>query len=69
MLNQEKVPLTKLPRELAALTGSSPGYRQLWGMTVDGAIPAEQVNGRWHVARADVPAIATILGLPVRIAT
>jgi hypothetical protein len=69
MLNQEKVALTKLPRELVTLTGTSPSYRQLWCLTVDGIIPAEQVNGRWHVARADVPAIATMLGLPVPIAT
>ena len=69
MRNQERVALTSLPRELASLTGTSPSYRQLWSLTVDGAIPAEQANGRWHVARADIPAIATMLGLPARIAT
>jgi hypothetical protein len=66
--NQEKIALTRLSSELVALTGTSPTYKQPWNLTVDGSIPAKQVNGRWHVARDDVPAIATKLGLPVPIA-
>lgn len=66
MTNQEMVALTALSRELFALTGKQgPGHRKLWQLTVDGRLPAEQVNGRYHVRRADLPAIADMLGLTV----
>ena len=56
--------LTALPRELSAFTGQqAPSYRKLWTMVVDGLLPAEQISGRYRVRRADVPAIATTLGL------
>ena len=64
--NPEMMALTALPRELTALTGKqAPSYRKLWSLTVDGRIPADQVNGRYQVRRADLPAIATALGLAV----
>ncbi len=63
----ELVSLTSLPRELERLTGARPpGYRRLWTLTVDGRIPAEQVNGRYQVRRADLPDIAAELGLTAR---
>ena len=63
-MNQEMVALTALPRELTALTGQqAPSYRALWTAVVDGHLPAEQVNRRYHVRRADLPAIAVKLGL------
>ena len=64
--NPETVALTSLPRELAALTGKPvPNYRKLWSLTVDGRLPAEQVNGRYQVRRVDLPSIAALLGLVV----
>jgi len=64
MTNQEMVALTALSRELFALTGKQgPGHRKLWQLTVDGRLPAEQVNGRHYVRRADLLAIASTLGL------
>lgn len=67
MTNLEPVvALTALLRELTALTGEqAPSYRKLWTMTVDGRIPADQVNGRYRVRRADLPAIAGLVGLTV----
>ena len=62
----ELVALTALPRELKALTGAeAPTYRRLWTLTVDGRIPAEQINGRYQVRRADLPDIASTLGMIV----
>ncbi len=62
----ETVALTALPRELTALTGKqAPSYRKLWSLTVDGRLPAEQINGRYQVRRADLPGIAAMLGLSV----
>jgi hypothetical protein len=57
-------PITELPSKLTAYAGKpSPPYRKLWEMVVQGAIPAERHNGRWHFAEANVPAIATVIGL------
>ena len=67
--NPEMVALTALPRELAALTGQPvPSYRKLWTMVVDGRLSATQVNGRYQVDRAGLPAICAVLGLPLKAA-
>lgn len=64
MANPDVLGLAALPRELSALTGKpSPSYRQLYNMTLDGRLPAEQVNGRYQLRRTDLPAIAVSLGL------
>jgi hypothetical protein len=64
MTETEMVALSALPRNLAALTGGEvPTYRKLWSLTVDGRLPAVQINGRYQVRRADLPAIAMSLGL------
>ena len=64
MTNEEMVALSALPRELSAFTGQqAPNYRKMWTLVVDGLLPAMQVNGRYHVRRADLPAIAATLGL------
>jgi hypothetical protein len=58
------VPLTALSRELTTFAGKqAPSYRKLWTLTVDGRIPAEQMNGRYQVRRTDLPGIAASLGL------
>ncbi len=63
----ETIPLAQLPRRLKELSpdGNAPGYRTLYLKVLDGVIPAEQQNGRWRVADADVPAIAESLGLKI----
>jgi hypothetical protein len=62
-----RIPLTKLGRRLAALTGQrAPSYRSLYVAALDAKIPAEQQpNGRWDVDDADVPQIAEAFGLSV----
>jgi hypothetical protein len=63
MTNQERVPLSTLPHEIQALTGDKPPpYRKGYNAAVDGRIPAERgENGRWTVARTDLPLIAATL--------
>jgi hypothetical protein len=38
-------------------------YRKLWEFAVRGMIPAHQETGRWHYLPADVPVIASAIGL------
>jgi hypothetical protein len=60
----DRIPLTLLPLELRRLTGGNvPAYRVGYNAALDGRIPAERGdNGRWTVARADLPKIAAALG-------
>jgi hypothetical protein len=47
--------LTDLPRKLREITGGNapvPTYRVLYGRVLDGTIPAERRNGRWHVTES-----------------
>jgi len=55
--------LSELPRELKQVTGTTPKYRAIYAKVLDGDIPAEKENGRWHYRHEDVPAIAKALGL------
>lgn len=56
-----RVPLTALSRELAALTGKpAPSYRKLYVAILDGKLPADQVDGRYIV---DVQLAAQALDL------
>jgi hypothetical protein len=60
----ERVSLIRLPRELRLLklVEPVPSYRATYNAAVDGRIPAEQGdNGRWSVARNDLPLIAATL--------
>ena len=60
----QTIPLSLTSRELARrFGGSAPAYRRLYELVLDGKLPAEQVNGRWFVDEADLPAIAATLGL------
>ena len=64
MPNESTIPLALLPRELSAHTGKpAPNYRRLYGMILDGLIPAEPINSRWFVRRDDLSTIAAKLGL------
>jgi hypothetical protein len=60
MTDTERVPLSELPREIAALNGGrTPSYRALYNACLDRRIPADRGdNGRWTVLRRNVPLIA-----------
>ena len=65
-----RIGLPQLPRKLAEYTGQpAMKYRPLYDAAVEGRIPAH-FDGRWTVDDADMPTIATALGLspakPVR---
>lgn len=59
------IPLPLVIRELRALTGQLPrgGYRSLYAKVLSMQVPAEQIGGRWHIRREDLPAVAERLGL------
>ncbi len=38
-------------------------HRCVFGAALDGKIPAERINGRWYVKRADRQKIAELLGV------
>jgi hypothetical protein len=60
----DSILLPHLPRELAEFTGSAPpSYRRIYGLVLDGRVPAEQANGRWSVKREHLPMIAEALGM------
>lgn len=65
-VTDKKFPLTALASELRRLTGKCPTYRVLYARVLNGELPAEQVNGRWHVRREDLPEIASHFGLTIQ---
>lgn len=64
MIGKARIPLTRVPRAIAELTGGpAPTYRQVYNGVLDGTVPAEQGgNGRYDVRTADVPTIAKHYG-------
>jgi hypothetical protein len=55
VMNDNSISLTDLPRRLREISGGSiavPTYRVLYGRILDGAIPAQRINGRWHVSES-----------------
>jgi hypothetical protein len=60
-----RVRLSQLHRELQEAGFECDGlpYRRLWLAAVEGRFPAVQLNGLWHIDRANVPAIAAVYGL------
>jgi hypothetical protein len=57
----DPIPLSNAARliaEMLAGKAPSPGYREIYNDVLDGKIPAKQLNGRWHIERADLKAIA-----------
>ncbi len=61
------VPLPAVPRELRPLVeGVPPSYRAVWGLVVNGLLPAEQVNRQYKVKRSDLPLIPPLLGLRLK---
>ena len=63
MQNHTHIPLARLSSELIDRYGSSPGYRKLSNMALDGHLRTEVVNGRRYVLEENVPALAADLGL------
>jgi hypothetical protein len=58
----DPVPLTRLKREAEKLGHRiDASYRKIYGRALDGKFPADQINGRWHVDRSNIPAIADTL--------
>ena len=69
MTKSDRVPLSTLPCEIRNLRRDKkrPSYRKSYNAAVNAVIPAERGdNGRWTVARADVPLIAEMLCGPER---
>ena len=59
------IPLSAVPLALEGKGWTPPSYRRVYAAALDRRIPAERgPNGRWTVARDDLPAIADALGLP-----
>ena len=59
------IALTDAPRELAKF-GARITYRKLYGLVLDGIVPAERAsNGRWIIKRTALPGIAKSLGSKV----
>lgn len=56
----EHISLTDTPRALRE-HGATCSYMLVWKAVVGGNIPAERIRNRWHVRKADLPAIAQIL--------
>ena len=54
---------TELIREGYADPKTAPRYRRVYNAILDGQIPAEQVNGRYRIARSHLPQIAALFGL------
>jgi hypothetical protein len=61
VMNHNSISLTDLPRKLREISGGSipvPTYRVLYGRVLDGTLPAERRNGRWHVTESAVRDLA-----------
>jgi hypothetical protein len=56
----EHISLTDTPRALRD-HGAACSYMNIWKAVVAGDIPAQRIRNRWHVRKADLPAIAQIL--------
>ena len=57
--------IVDLMQELRRRCGRAPTYSQVWNAIARGEIPAERVNSRWRVQRADLPRVEAALGLTI----
>lgn len=51
-MSDDTISLADLPRKLREFTDGKamvPSYRVLYARVLDGTVPAERHNGRWHV--------------------
>lgn len=61
-----RIPLTRIPSELAVLTGKTPpSYRKLYSKVLDGLLPdvVQDESGRYSAPEASLPRIAAAVGL------
>lgn len=59
--------ILKFAQQHPDFTGAlPPTQRQFYYRIVDGRIPAELINEKWHLRRANFPAIAAFFGLIAR---
>ncbi len=59
--------IVKFAQQHPGFTGAlPPTQRQFYYRIVDGRIPAELINEKWHLRRTNFPAIAAFLGLIAR---
>ena len=52
---RDKIPLPEVPRAIREAVevedmAFAPTYRRIYVAVLNGSIPAEQLNGRWHVS-------------------
>ena len=67
IMNDKSISLTDLPRRLREITGGTvpvPTYRVLYARVLDGTLPAERRNGRWHVSESVARDIVKALAAP-----
>ncbi|MBO1081853.1 hypothetical protein [Roseomonas haemaphysalidis] len=63
----DRIPLSQLPRELAAIaSGQTVDYRAAYRQVLNGNLPADNIRSRWYIQRADLPAIAAAFGMTLR---
>jgi hypothetical protein len=62
-VSETRIPLSNVPRHLAAFEGSRPSYAAVYRAVLDGALPAEQTRGRWFISPADLDTIARHFGM------
>jgi hypothetical protein len=49
----DRIPLTVVPRAIRDAVQDSetaPSYRRIYVAVLNGSIPADRINGRWHVS-------------------
>jgi hypothetical protein len=65
-MSETRIPLSNVPRHLAAFKGARPSYTAVYRAVLDGALPAEQTRGRWFVSVDDLPEIAEHFGMTLK---
>lgn len=63
-MSNADIALTDLPRKLREITGSNveiPTYRMFHAKVLNGTVPAERRNGRWHIKETVVRELANDL--------
>ena len=62
-MSEKQIPLAELPRKLREEFGVSVSYRRVYGLVLDGVVPAEkdETGTRWFVSHDDLAEIAKTL--------
>jgi hypothetical protein len=59
-MSETLIPLSNVPRHLAAFESSRPSYTAVYRAVLNGTIPAEQTRGRWLISSANLDTVAAI---------